>query len=182
MPNLGRSFVSSDLRTEPPANILPDTLDLKLSVRTYSKDTRDSVIRAIKRIVASECEASGAAKAPLINITQSAPATINDGAAVETLKKAFGSVFKNNLVPMDPTTASEDFSLLASSIGVPYVMWAFGGVDPNIWDGAIAKGTINELPNNHSPFFAPAISPTIQTGVDAMTIGALAFLGRSGER
>ena len=40
------------------------------------------------------------------------------------------------------------------------------------------EGKLNELmPVNHSAFFAPALQPTLRTGVDALCVAALAFLG-----
>ncbi|RHZ45152.1 putative zinc metallopeptidase [Aspergillus thermomutatus] len=159
------------------ANIVPDQLDLKLSVRTYDQATRERVLACIKRIVEAECEASGAVEKPSVKIIYSAPATINDEATVQALRGTFGSYFQENLVESEPATASEDFSLLATAVGAPYVMWTFGGVDAETWDEAVAKGTVNELPSNHSPFFAPCIQPTLRTAVDAMSLGALTFLG-----
>ena len=35
---------------------------------------------------------------------------------------------------------------------------------------------LNELPVNHSPKFAPVIHPTLRTGVEALVVGALAWL------
>ncbi len=38
------------------------------------------------------------------------------------------------------------------------------------------QGKLNELPVNHSPKFAPVLHPTLETGVEAMVVGALAWL------
>ncbi|RJE25902.1 amidohydrolase [Aspergillus sclerotialis] len=162
------------------ANVIPDYCDLKLNMRTYDANTRDRVIAAIKRVIEAECAASGAPQKPEIKCTYSTPATINDEATAEALKKTFGDYFKENLVDMEPAAASEDFSLLATAVGAPYVMWFFGGLDEKTWDDAVANGKLNELPGNHSPFFAPVIQPTIKTGVDAMALGALTFLKLKG--
>ena len=43
-------------------------------------------------------------------------------------------------------------------------------------DGAKAAGKLNELPVNHSPKFAPVLHPTLETGVEALVVGALAWL------
>lgn len=158
------------------ANVIPDYCDLKLNVRTYDAKTRERVLDAIARIVEAECAASGAAEKPMIKRTYSTPATINDDEKAETLKRTFGAYFKENLVELEPAAASEDFSHLATAVGAPYVMWFFGGLDEKTWDDAVANGKVNELPGNHSPFFAPVIEPTIRTGVDAMALGALTFL------
>ncbi|KAL4885296.1 hypothetical protein BJY04DRAFT_214631 [Aspergillus karnatakaensis] len=157
-------------------NIIPDQLDLKLSVRSYDAKVRRKLNAAIKRIVEAECEAAGMTKKPLITRTFTAPETYNDEETVKTLKGTFGSYFGDNMVESEPATASEDFSLLARAVGAPYVMWLFGGIDEKTWDDAVARDAISELPSNHSPFFAPAIQPTLITAVDAMTVGALTFL------
>jgi amidohydrolase len=160
------------------ANIIPDQLDLKLSVRTYDPTVRERVISSIKRIIEGECQAAGAVEKPRVEHILSTPATINDEATVEALRATFGSYFRENLVDSEPASASEDFSLLATTVGAPYVMWTYGGVDAKTWDEAVEKGAVDQLPNNHSPFFAPVIEPTLCTAVDAIALGALTFLKR----
>lgn len=157
-------------------NIIPSHLDLKIGVRTYDPKVREVVNSAIKRIIEAECEAGGAVKKPSIQCTHSAPATINDDELAKQLQATFGAYFEDNLVDDEPAAASEDFSILARAVGAPYVMWTFGGVDPKTWDNAVARGTVDQLPGNHSPFFAPVIEPTVQVAVDAMSVGALTFL------
>ncbi|KAL3476292.1 hypothetical protein BJX99DRAFT_228234 [Aspergillus californicus] len=158
------------------ANIIPDQLDLKLSVRTYDPKVRDRVNNAIKRIIKSECEASGVTQEPSITRTSHAPATFNDEESVRLLQGSFHGYFGDDLVETEPASASEDFSLLARAVGAPYVMWLFGGVDGEIWDEAVRRDAVDELPSNHSPFFAPVVQPTLRTAVDAMAVGALTFL------
>ncbi|EAU33238.1 hypothetical protein ATEG_06694 [Aspergillus terreus NIH2624] len=160
------------------SNIIPDYLDMQLSVRTYDAATRERVVSSIKRIIEAECHASGSPQKPDVKCTFSTPATINDEVTAKALQKTFGAYFEDNLVESEPASASEDFSLLATAVGAPYVMWTFGGVDPKTWEDAVANGTVNQLPNNHSPFFAPVMQPTLLTAVDAMSVGALTFLKR----
>lgn len=161
------------------ANIIPDQLDLKLNVRTYDPKVRERVISSVKRIIEAECLAGGVAEKPLVKQILSAPATINDEATVKALQKTFGSYFGENLVESEPATASEDFSLLATAVGAPYVMWTYGGVDPETWDDAVKQGTTDQLPSNHSPFFAPVIQPTLGTAIDGIALGVLTFLKRN---
>ncbi|CAI7670554.1 unnamed protein product [Penicillium bialowiezense] len=158
------------------SNIIPAHLDLQLNVRTFDADVRKQVCGAIHRIIEAECVAAGAVEKPSIKRTFSTPSTINDGKTVDTLRETFGPYFGDKLVTMDPPAASEDFSLLATAVGAPYVMWMWGGVDEKVWDDAVDKGTLDQLPGNHSPFFAPVLQPTLKTGIDAMALGALTFL------
>lgn len=159
-------------------NVIPDYLDLQLSVRTFDPDVRERVCAAIHRIIEAECLAGGAVEKPRVTRTYSTPATVNDGDSIYQLRATFESYFREKMVEMERPSASEDFSLLATAVGAPYVMWMFGGIDEETWDEAVAKGTVNELPSNHSPFFAPVIQPTLRTGVDAMAVAALTFLKR----
>lgn len=57
------------------------------------------------------------------------------------------------MVGMESPSVSEDFSLLATAAGAPYVMWMFGSIEEKTWDEAVAKGTVNELPSNHEVAF-----------------------------
>lgn len=160
------------------SNVIPDYLDLQLSVRTFDPDVRERICAAIHRVIEAECQAGGAVKKPRITRTYSTPATVNDGESVDQLRASFDSYFGHKTVDMERPSASEDFSLLATAVGAPYVMWMFGGINEETWDEAVAKGTVNELPSNHSPFFAPVVQPTLRTGVDAMAVAALTFLKR----
>lgn len=160
------------------SNIIPSYLDLQLSVRTFNPDVREKVCKAIHRIIEAECEAGGAVEKPKITRTFSCPSTVNDKKTARALCSTFESFFQDSLIDVERPAASEDFSLLATAAGAPYVMWIFGGIDEKVWDDAVAKGTVNELPMNHSPFFAPVIEPTLKTGVDALALGALTFLKR----
>lgn len=110
-----------------------------------------------------------------------APATINDGECVAKLSSAFQSYFGHAYTVMDPNPGSEDFSMLARAVDRPYVWWLFGGVDEQVWDHAVEKGKMQELPYNHSSLYAPVLQPTLKTGVDSFSVAALTFLGRRGK-
>ncbi|KAJ5928323.1 Amidohydrolase [Penicillium verhagenii] len=158
------------------SNVIPDHLDLEFSVRTFDGEVRRRVHAAIHRIVEAECLAGGAVEKPSVRLTSSCPATVNDERSVEAIRETFRARFGDGLVDMERPSASEDFSLLATEAGAPYVMWMFGGIDEKVWDEAVENGTVQELPMNHSPLFAPVIEPTLRTGIDALALGALTFL------
>lgn len=106
-----------------------------------------------------------------------APATVNDASTTATLTSAFEERFGEACTTADLTPASEDFSILARAIERPYVFWTFGGYDGKIWDDAVAQSKVSDIPHNRSSFFAPVVQPTLSTGVDAMALAALVFLG-----
>lgn len=75
-------------------------------------------------------------------------------------------------------TASEDMSEIPGAFGVPFTYWAIGGTDPDRYAEAARKGTVaQDIPVNHSAAFAPVVQPTLDTGVSALTVAALAWLG-----
>ncbi|MGB4778343.1 amidohydrolase [Microbacterium sp.] len=159
-------------------NIIPAEARLELSLRYPDDDARASVMARVERVVRAEAAASGAEREPEIVVDHSLPPTINDPQATARLTAAFDRAFGEGTV-VDPGmfTGSEDVSWFARDAGAPLVFWFWGGVDPQQYADAVARGTVNEdIPTNHSPFFAPVLHPTIERGVDALVIAAREFL------
>lgn len=159
-------------------NIIADFADIKVNVRSITPETRELVLAAIRRIVKAESDASGAPREPEIVQLSRYPASINDETATKRLAASFGEYFGPDVFnPAAPRMHfSEDFSILGTCRDRPCSFWFFGGTDAHVWDEAARRGRIDQdVPINHSPFFAPAIQPTMQSGVDAMTLAALTF-------
>ncbi|MFJ1697306.1 M20 family metallopeptidase [Streptomyces sp. NPDC088252] len=157
-------------------NVIPDSAVIQLNVRTYDDATRNQVLKAIERIVRTECEASGAPRAPEIEKTAAFPPTVNDEEATRRVAEAFAAHFGDDAHTIDLQTASEDMSELPRAFGAPFTYWGIGGIDADLYAEAAKKGTIaQDVPVNHSPNFAPVIQPTLDTGVSAMTVAALAW-------
>jgi len=135
------------------------------------------VLAAIRRIVNASAEGAGAVRMPDIAILGEHPLTRNDEAAtrqvVDALKRRFGVA---QVQEVEPASASEDFGLFGAAWGVPSVYWFVGGTDPALFDAAARAGTINQLPANHAPDYAPVIHPTLETGITAMLAAASAWL------
>ena len=157
------------------SNIIPNHVDFKLSIRSYNPKVRDKVVSAIMRVVKAECEASASPHPPEITKVTDAPSVINDVASTQTLKTSFEQSFGSDVRDRPPSLASEDFPHLACG-NIPYVYWRLGCIDTDTWDAAEAKGELDKIPGNHNPKFAPAIEPTLQRGIDAMSVAALTFL------
>jgi hippurate hydrolase len=158
-------------------NIIPDDATIKLNMRTFSEDTREYMLKSIRRICCAECDASGAERPPEFTTINSYPLTENDVVATQRAAKAFADQFGENasLAP-NPASASEDFSVFGRTWGVPYVFWFVGGTDPAVFAQAKKDKTVNKIPSNHSPKFAPQIHPTLETGLQAMLTAASAWL------
>lgn len=158
-------------------NVIPDEATLKLNVRTFDEGVRKRVLAAVERIVNAEAEASGALKKPEITVLDRYPLVRNDPVAVKRVGDAFRGHFAAERVQSTaPTTASEDFGSFGAEWGVPSVFWFVGGTDPGVYAKAQKEGKMGDIPTNHNPRFAPVIHPTLETGVEAMTVAAQAWL------
>jgi hippurate hydrolase len=159
-------------------NVIPDEAIIKLNVRTFDASVRKHVLAAIERIVNAEAEASGAPRKPEITTLDRYPLNVNDETASNRIAEAFRDYFSPERVKhTGPAPASEDFGCFGTAWQVPSVFWFVGGNDPKTYNKAKAEGKLNDLPVNHSPKFAPILHPTLETGVEAMVVGALAWLG-----
>ncbi|MEW2353765.1 amidohydrolase [Spirillospora sp. NPDC029432] len=158
-------------------NNIPESAEIQINVRTYDDATRAHVKDAIERIATAECAASNAPQPPDIDHFGSFPPTVNDSGPTEKVAAAFAGFFGDRAGSLDLQTASEDFSRIPKAFGVPYTYWAFGGIDPGAYAEAAKKGTVaTDIPSNHSSRFAPVVQPTLDTGVQAAVVAALACL------
>jgi metal-dependent amidase/aminoacylase/carboxypeptidase family protein len=148
-------------------------------VRTYNDGTRSAILDAIERIVTAECTASRSPRPPELELFDRFPITDNDPAVTERVAAAFADHFGDDAGQLPLQTASEDFSDLPRALGAPYSYWGIGGADRSLYEQARATGRLSEdVPVNHSAHFAPVLQPTLDTGTAALTVAALAWLGR----
>ncbi|MBD0674671.1 amidohydrolase [Streptomyces sp. CBMA156] len=164
-------------------NIIPDTAELRINIRSTTPAVRDRVLAAVERIVRAEAAASGAPEDPEITVINSFPLTVNDGPATDTVVTAIAEALGRERVFTlpQPLTGSEDFGVFGTALGVPSVFWHFGGADPALFRGIdpgalLTDGLPETVPANHSPHFAPVPDPTIRIGVTALLAAAAPWL------
>lgn len=162
------------------SNVIGDRAVLELNLRTYSSQVRDRMLDAIRRIVTAECQASNSPQDPEFELFDHYPATDNDSTVTMRVRAAFDAFFGDRARDLPLQTASEDFSDIPNALHAPYSYWGIGGVDPDAYRKADSVGRVSEdIPVNHSPAFAPVMQPTLVTGTQALTVAALAWLGRN---
>ncbi|MGX6509818.1 amidohydrolase [Rhodococcus sp. SJ-2] len=158
-------------------NVIPDSAVLQLNMRTYDEGTRETMLRAIRRIVTAECQASDSPREPEFELYERFPLTRNDGEVTARVAVAFAEHFGDRYRELPRQTASEDFGDIPNALGVPYTYWGIGGIDPSAYRNAVERGRVaQDIPVNHSPAFAPVVQPTLDTGVEALVVAALAWL------
>jgi hippurate hydrolase len=161
------------------SNIIPDSAQLLLNMRTYSDAARTAMLDAIKRIVTAECQASASPREPEFELFDRFPLTDNDPATTQRVATGFAAFFADRAQVIPQQSASEDFSDIPNALGVPYTYWCIGGVDADTYHRAERAGRIAQtIPVNHSPTFAPVLQPTLDTGIQALVVAALAWLTR----
>ncbi len=162
-------------------NIIPDTAELEINVRTYDNGVREHILAAIERIVIAEASASNAPRPPIVELVDSFPFLYNDLAGSERTAAVLRGVLGDGaVIDPGPVTGSEDVGVFALTADVPCVFWILGGADPALFAGAT---TANELltvmagiPSNHSPQYAPVIDPTLSVGVTALVAAVKEWL------
>lgn len=147
------------------ANVIPETAELLVDTRAYTREVSDRLRSAIIRIVQGECAAAGSPREPEITFYDEYPLTHNDPAVTTRVRGAFDAHFGDEAVDLGQITASEDFSIIPDALGVPYTYWGLGGFQD--WENA---------PGNHSPSFAPDLQPTLDRAAEAMIVAAAAWL------
>jgi hippurate hydrolase len=151
-------------------NIIPDEVLVTGTIRTFKPEVRAKMLTGIER-TAKAAAAMSDAPAPDIRITEGVKAVMNDPGVVATAEKVLKAAFGDKLRLSPPRTPSEDFSEFINA-GVPSMFFNIGVYEPERV-AAARDGSGPQLPDNHSPLFAPVPKPTIETGVAAMTLAVL---------
>jgi hippurate hydrolase len=154
-------------------NVIPETAEVGVNIRTFNEHTRGIVRAAVERIVRAEAAASGAPREPEFEWHDGTPVLVSDPDATARTVAAFTERFgQERLIPGALVNSSEDVGVFGAEAGVPTVFWFFGGIDFSAWEPGKAVAM------NHSPEFAPDLEPTLTTGVDALVVAARAWLKR----
>ena len=155
-------------------NIIPDEVNLQLTVRTYKEEVRKHILASIERIVKGVAMTAGIPedRAPVVKVSEGTGSTYNDPQLIErlvvTFKQALG---EENVVKMPPMMASEDFGYFSMDQKIPATIFWLGASDPAKVKASRESGVA--LPGLHSALFAPVPEPTLRTGVKAMTSAVL---------
>ena len=146
-------------------NIIPDKVELQLSVRSFTDETRKLLLDGIARIAKAEAAAAGAPREPEVKNIESTHATYNDPALAKRLEPVLSAALGAGAIkPGEPVMGSEDFSEYVRA-GVPGFFLRVGAVNPAKFDEV--KGDKTKLPSLHSGLFAPDYQPTLKTGIAA---------------
>jgi len=148
------------------SNVIPDQVQLQLSIRSYDDAVRDQIVASLERMARGVALTAGVPedRAPLVHRKTSHPANYNDPQLTErvarSLQKTLG---EPDVLRAPPVMASEDFGYWGLGRSIPTCMFWLGAADPVQFRQSQETGV--PVPSNHSPRFAPLPEPTIRTGV-----------------
>ena len=159
---LTTGYIRGGVRT----NIIPDSVEMGGTIRTFDQGTRDSIHARLTRLAKGMAAASGATA--LVEIQVGNPVTSNDPALVARMVPSLRRILGvSNVSEGRVTTTAEDFSRFQEKVPG---MFFFLGITPKGTDPSTAAP-------NHSPkFFADEAA--LVPGMKALGGLALDFLAR----
>jgi len=144
-------------------NIIPDQVELALTVRTYKEEVRLQVHERIKEIARGAGIQAGLPEDLLPEVIIPdvfTPANYNDPTLVSKIKSAAGDIIgAENVLDYEPLMLGEDFARYGrTEHKVPTTLF---------WLGTITEEKMHSdnIPGLHSPFYYPEIESSIETGV-----------------
>ncbi len=163
-------------------NIISDRAELKLTVRSYSDETRAKLLEGIKRISENMGRVAGLPEDMLPKVhfreEEHAPATYNDPDLTLRMEKTLTAAIGEDLVARRPAVmGAEDFSHFSrTEHKIPSFIFWMGGYNKETIESYSSKG--EKVPANHSPYFAPDPEKTLRIGTQAMTAAVLDLLSK----
>src|SRR4026207_790970 len=114
-------------------NIIPDEVNLQLTVRTYKEEVRKRILASIERIVKGVASTAGIPgdRAPVVKVSEGTGSTYNNPELSERLAGVFKQALgEENVVKVAPIMASEDFGYLSLDQKIPATILWLGASDP----------------------------------------------------
>ncbi|HEU5460026.1 MAG TPA: amidohydrolase [Pyrinomonadaceae bacterium] len=158
-------------------NIIPDEVNLQLTVRAYKEDVRKRILASIERIVKGVATTMGIPedRAPTVKISEGTGPTYNNPELSERLAGVFKQALgEDNVVKVAPIMASEDFGYFSLEQKIPTTLFWLGASEPAKVKAYRETGA--PLPGLHSALFSPVPESTLRTGVKAMTSAVLELM------
>lgn len=163
------------------ANVVPEEAVLEVSLRAADPADVDSAEAAVRRLAETTSARHGSPMRVEVATTAAAVPMVNDPACTAVVRDAhLAGLGRNAVLPWAMSMAAEDFPTLSAGGTVPLVYWMLGSVGPRQWrdaPGATFTEKWASFAPNHSPRFRPDPVPVLRTGITAMAMAVLAFLG-----
>ncbi len=158
-------------------NVIPDQVELKLTIRSFSLQARQLILDRLKAI--GDGLASAAGLPPTLwpeyhLLDMSIGPVYNDPAlgklVAESIQKKLG---QQSIVPVEPVMIGEDFGMYRGNPAIPsYLLW-MGTLSPETQEKY--KSQNQKFPSLHSAQFAPDYQDSLPFSIQAMTLALQAL-------
>jgi hippurate hydrolase len=149
-------------------NIIPDQVQLQLTVRSFTPAVREKLLSAIARVAKAEASAAGADREPQLVQDQASDALVNDSALTRRVSSALiRELGSARIIDAPPEMVSEDFGKFQLG-GVPTLMLRVGAIERAKYEEAAKTG--ERLPGLHSSQFYPDREPVMKAAIIAEVI------------
>lgn len=157
-------------------NIIPDSVHLQLTLRSYTEEVRQNTLSSIRRICKGLAESAGLPPElhPQVTVANEfTPALYNDPGLTRRLAGTTRRWLGDDRVQsLQPVMGGEDFSEYGRTADkIPICQFWLGAVSPELNAAALRSG--KPLPSLHSPFFQPQPVPTLRAGVTSFVAAVL---------
>lgn len=161
-------------------NIIPEKVEMLLTLRTYDVEVRELLIKRLKEIGDNKAAGMGLTEEeyPEIHFAEtSTPVTYNDPELTAKVNEAIaGELGPEVLAEVGPFTFGEDFSRYSQPEDIRGVMFYLGTVSEERLRGYAADNRMP--PGLHSAYYYPDAELSIKTGVTAMTSVLMEVMGK----
>lgn len=159
-------------------NVIPSTSLLKLNLRWFSEDVRQTMLQRIDEVNQGVAIAAGvsAEKMPKRTMKGNASPLVNDAKLIAKINPSLELLLgKGKVIDSFPAVmGSEDFQELYKNTEVPYAFLLIGVAPVEQFSAARAAGKPFPYSNHNPDFFVDLAS--IPIGVKVNTVSALSFL------
>jgi hippurate hydrolase len=162
-------------------NIIPDEVQLELTLRYYSDEAIEKVISAIKRISKSAAQMAGMPENQLPDVKvlpADTPPVLNDEKLAESINSFASEIIgSENIQQTSPAMVGEDFGKYGRTPeNIPICLMWLGSTSSELMEELNASG---EKPAPlHSPFLNPDYENTIETGIKVMAGNVIGLMNK----
>lgn len=160
-------------------NVIPNEVEMKLTVRSFGKENREFLINRIKATTEGIAIASGLEKSnfPEVNVNnQYTPSVYNNPELTNLLSQELGKILgKENIVSLKQEMVGEDFgNYTMIEPRIPTLIYSVGTSQ----EASTIDGSVFNFPV-HSSNFSPVLDPSLKTAVLSMAYSVLVLLEKN---
>jgi len=157
-------------------NIISDRAVLQLTVRNTNLETRETLLKGIKRIAENLGRAAGLPEDKLPEVIyspSSTPPTLNNAPLARRLKSVWQAGLGDDQVLSIASKGmgAEDFPYFTTEPAIPSVYFSVGGTSAADYKAALEGGPA--IPSHHSPLFKIDPQPSVTRGVHATVLALM---------